>query len=288
MNTRVVIVLLLGTLALLDTVPARAAFIEVAPQVKIYYETSGEGRPLLFVPGWTMTAGIWKEQIIAFSKTHQVVVMDPRCHGNSSKVLSGNTLEQQAKDLRRLIDALQLSDVTLVCWSMGVGVALEYTNQFGNDRLRNLVLVDGSPSMLKREDWPHGLTSEEIYHLLMQFENQRTAKTNELVDGMFKTERSDAELEWIVKEALRTPTTVSTLLGYDSFVADRRPLLSKIVVPTLLLMSPENKEIGEFMKSKIPSSELTVLDHWSHAMFVEDPKGFNERLEKFLKTTGSD
>ena len=44
----------------------RAEFVEVAPQVKIYYESSGQGDPLLFVPGWMMTAGVWKEQVATF------------------------------------------------------------------------------------------------------------------------------------------------------------------------------------------------------------------------------
>jgi pimeloyl-ACP methyl ester carboxylesterase len=261
----------------------RAEFLEVAPQVKIYYETSGEGEPLLFVPGWTMTSGMWKEQVAAFSKTHRVVVMDPRCHGNSSKVLSGNTLQQQAKDLRRLIEGLQLDNVTVVGWSMAVAVVLEYLDQFGSDRLKSLVLVDGSPSMVKKEDWPHGLTPEEAHQLLTQFENQRMAKTNEYVDGMFRTERTESELEWVVKEALRTPTTVSTLLGYDYFSTDRRPLLTKIGVPTLILMTPESKDVGEFMKGKIAGAELTVFDGLGHAMFLDDPKRFNDRVAAFLK-----
>jgi non-heme chloroperoxidase len=262
---------------------AWAEFLEVAPQVKIYYETSGEGEPLLFVPGWTMTSGMWKEQVAAFSKTHRVVVMDPRCHGNSSKVLSGNTLQQQAKDLRRLIEGLQLDSVTVVGWSMAVAVVLEYLDQFGSDRLKSLVLVDGSPSMVKKEDWPHGLTPEETHQLLTQFENQRVAKTNEYVDGMFRTERTESELEWVVKEALRTPTTVSTLLGYDYFSTDRRPLLTKIGVPTLILMTPESKDVGEFMKGKIAGAELTVFDGLGHAMFLDDPKRFNDRVAAFLK-----
>jgi non-heme chloroperoxidase len=272
-----------AVLALSVCEAAQAEFMEVAPQVKIYYEASGEGEPLLFIPGWTMTSGVWKEQVATFSKTHHVVVMDPRCHGNSSKVLSGNTLQQQAKDLRRLLEGLQLDSVTVVGWSMGVAVVLEYLNEFGSDRLKSLVFVDGSPSMVKKEDWPHGLTPEETYHLLMQFENQRMAKTNEYVDGMFKTERTESELEWMVKEALRTPTTVSTLLGYDYFSTDRRPSLAKVAVPTLILMTPESKDVGEFMKSRITGSELTVFDGLGHAMFLDDPKRFNERLAAFLK-----
>ncbi|MCI0418713.1 MAG: alpha/beta hydrolase, partial [Acidobacteria bacterium] len=224
-----------------------AEFVEVAPQVKIYYESSGQGEPLLFVPGWMMTSGIWKEQVATFSKTHRVVVMDPRCQGNSSKVLAGNTLQQQAKDLRRLMESLQLDGVTVVAWSMAVAVVLEYVNQFGNDRLKSVVLVDGWPSMVKKDDWPKGLTPEETNRLVLDWENNRMAKTNEFVDSLFTTERSDPELEWVVKEALRTPTTVATILGYDYFSSDRRPLLSKIAVPALITMTPENKEVGEFM-----------------------------------------
>jgi pimeloyl-ACP methyl ester carboxylesterase len=263
----------------------RAEFLDVAPQVKLYYESSGQGDVLLFVPGWMMTAGVWKDQVAAFSKTHRVIVMDPRGQGNSSKVLSGNTLQQQAKDLRRLVEILQLNGVTIVAWSMAVAVVLEYVNQFGNDRLKSVVLVDGWPSMVKKDDWPRGLTPEDTNRLVLDWENNRMVKTNEFIDNMFTTERTEPELEWMVKEALRTPTTVATVMGYDYFSSDRRPLLSKIAVPTLITMTGENKDIGEFMKGQIPNSELTVFEGLGHALFLDDPKRFNERLAAFLKST---
>jgi pimeloyl-ACP methyl ester carboxylesterase len=273
-------------LALLLSCPLTlwAEFVEVAPQVKIYYESSGQGEPLVFVPGWMMTAGVWKQQAVEFSKTHRVIVMDPRGQGNSSKALSGNTLQQHAKDLRRLMESLQLDGVTVVAWSMAVAVMLEYVNQFGNQRLKSLVLVDGWPSMVRKDDWPRGLTAEETNRLVLDWENNRMVKTNEFIDNMFTTERSDPELEWMVKEALRTPTTVATVLGYDYFSSDRRPLLSKIAVPTLITMTGENKEVGEFMKSQIPNAQLTVFEGLGHAMFLDDPKKFNERLAAFLKS----
>ncbi len=278
------VMLALAVLSLLSPSYTQAELLEVAPQVKLYCEISGEGTPLLFVPGWTMTSGIWKEQVAAFSKTHRVVVIDPRGQGNSTKVLSGNTLNQQARDLRRVMEILQLDGVTVVVWSMAVAVALEYVNQFGNDRLKALVLVDGSPSMVKKEDWPHGLTPEDTHKLITDWEDHRMARTNELVDGMFKTERTESELEWIVKEAMRTPTTVSAIMGFDYFSGDRRLLVSKIGVPTLILMTSENQSIGEFLKSQVSKSELTIFEGLGHAMFLEDPKRFNERLAAFLQS----
>ena len=102
-----------------------AEFVEVAPQVKIYYESSGQGEPLLFVPGWMMTAGVWKQQVAEFSKTHRVIVMDPRGQGNSSKALSGNTLQQQAKDLRRLMES------PATRWSHGGGLVYGRSGRAG-------------------------------------------------------------------------------------------------------------------------------------------------------------
>jgi pimeloyl-ACP methyl ester carboxylesterase len=172
-----------------------AEFLEVAPQVKIFYESAGEGKPLVFIPGWTMTSGIWKEQVVNFSKTNRVITIDPRSHGNSSKAVSGNSLQQHAKDLRRMIEELNLNKVTLIGWSMGVATILEYVNLYDNDRLNALILVDGLPCMLKKEDWPYGMSADDAYKTLIGFENQRTAQTNQYVDNPSK--RIVPILSWI-------------------------------------------------------------------------------------------
>ena len=277
------IFLLFGFLAAL--IPSlRAEFLEVAPQVKIFYESAGEGKPLVFIPGWTMTSGIWREQVSNLSKTYRVITFDPRSHGNSTKAVAGNSLQQHAKDLRRLIEELNLKKVTFIGWSMGIATILEYVNLYDNDRLNALILVDGSPCKLKKEDWPYGMSTDEAYKTLMDFENKRTAQTNQFVDSLFKTDRPDSELEWIVNEALRTPTSVATVLAYDYFYLDRRPFLMKIDVPTLLIMTGENRGAGEYMKGAIPNSELSIFDGVGHALFMEDPKKFNDRVAAFLKS----
>ena len=261
-----------------------AEFLEVAPQVKLFYESAGEGETLLFIPGWTMTSGIWKEQVNSFSKSYRVITIDPRSHGNSSKAVAQNTLQQHARDLRKLIEDLKLPTVTLIGWSMAVGTILEYVNLYGNDRLNALILVDGSPCPLKKEDWPFGMTAEEAYTTLMGYENQRTVQTNQFVDNMFKTDRPDSELDWIVNESLRTPTSVATVLAYDYFYLDRRPYLSKIGVPTLIIMTGETRGIGEYMNSKIQGSKLSIFEGLGHALFIEDPKKFNDQVAAFLRS----
>ena len=59
----------------------------------------------------------------------------PLCY-NSSKTLDGHTIPQYAKDVRAVIDALKLKDVTLVGWSLAGPVVLEYWKQFGADKVK--------------------------------------------------------------------------------------------------------------------------------------------------------
>ena len=104
------------------------------------------------------------------------------------------------------------------------------------------------------------------------------------VDEMFRTDRPDSELEWIVKECSRTPTTIATELFYDLAALDRRPYLAKVAVPTLIVMPGENKELGESIKNKIPGAKLSVFEGLGHALFLEDPKKFNDVMSTFLKS----
>src|SRR5436853_2125056 len=47
--------------------------------------------------GWNAGAGIWRQQVNAFSKTHRVIAIDPRSQGESTKTTTGNTPKTRAR-----------------------------------------------------------------------------------------------------------------------------------------------------------------------------------------------
>ena len=55
--------------------------------IRMHYLESGSGdRTLVFVPGLTMTAGVWQEQFPYFAaRGFRVIAIDPRSHGATSK-----------------------------------------------------------------------------------------------------------------------------------------------------------------------------------------------------------
>jgi hypothetical protein len=99
----------------------RQGFVTVADGVRVHYVDggSGRGRILLFIPGWTMDASVWREQMQHFAPGHRVIAIDPRSQGESTKTPDGDTAEQRARDLATLMGRLKLDHVVLVGWSQG-------------------------------------------------------------------------------------------------------------------------------------------------------------------------
>jgi alpha-beta hydrolase superfamily lysophospholipase len=79
---------------------------------RIYVEMAGNGSPILppilLVHGWTMSCRFWRPQMTGLSDRFQVVTMDLRAHGNSSKILEGHTMAAYSKDIQAVITALNL------------------------------------------------------------------------------------------------------------------------------------------------------------------------------------
>ena len=66
-------------------------------------------------------------------------------------------MDTLAGDLDELIRSLGLKDVTLLGWSMGAGVAMNYMSIYGCDALRQVVLCDMTPKQLNDDTWNLGL-----------------------------------------------------------------------------------------------------------------------------------
>jgi len=129
-------------------VPAKAEiehhFFKTSDHVQLHYIEAGNGRTLVFVPGWLMPAEIWEPQIQYFSQRFHAIALDPRSQGASEIAKTGHDPETRARDIKELIDDLKVDSVVLVGWSLGVLEALTYIKSFGTGRLDALVLVDNS------------------------------------------------------------------------------------------------------------------------------------------------
>ena len=140
---------------------------------KLYYEITGEGEhTVLMLHGWTSTHEVFEPVLPAICEKARCITYDQRGHGNSKDANREHvTMDTLASDLDELIRGLDLHDITLLGWSMGAGVCLNYMSVYGCDALREVVLCDMTPMQLNDENWKLGLyqgkyTREGIFILL--------------------------------------------------------------------------------------------------------------------------
>ncbi len=262
----------------------RYVTIDPKNKVRLYYEESGSGYPVVFVPGWTMTSRYFRRQVAYFkgSKSTRFIVFDPRAHGRSSKTLEGANYVQHARDLKLFMDKLGLKHVVLGGWSWGMDTVYAYISMYGADNIRAVVDIDQTPNPLASGDgaWTDGnLTS--VKQFFDDFAKDRTATTRGFLPTMFSKSPSPKELRWMKSEVMMTPEIVADLLYYDGWMFDSTELVKKLKVPQLYFVSEGNaKAARAFLSRNCPDAEFVPMGE--HAMFYDHAPVFNERLAGFL------
>ena len=104
--------------------------------ISLFYEKTGEGRPLMMVHGNGEDHTIFSESIEILKEYYTVYAVDSRCHGQSS---ASNELHYQdmADDMCALMDALDLRDVLFYGFSDGGIIGLLAAMK--TDRITTLV-----------------------------------------------------------------------------------------------------------------------------------------------------
>lgn len=252
--------------------------------IKIHYLEAGEGdRVLVFIPGWMMTAEVWKEQIPYFSaRGFRVIALDPRSHGQTTKTELGNTYHQHAADLYAFLEGLKIEHSYLVGWASGVTTLLEYLSSPETLRPEKVVFVEGIPAFTKQEDYPGSMTAQQARKLFLSFQDNRAKAIDQYVRSLFKTNQPEFLYKELSGGSQKTPPAAAFSLYFDQYTGDRRPALRHVAVPTLIVTTAESRAVGEYMKSKITRCSLEVIDGTGAAIFLDRPQAFNQTLEAFL------
>lgn len=95
------------------------------PGVRLYYETYGQGEPLLLLHGNGGSIRSFSKQIDALAAHFRVIAVDTRAQGQSVDTLTAPlTYSLFATDIKTLLDSLRLPSAHLVGWSDGSDTGL--------------------------------------------------------------------------------------------------------------------------------------------------------------------
>jgi microsomal epoxide hydrolase len=236
---------------------------------------------ILFIPGWTMPAWIWENQISHFSADYRVVAMDPRSQGDSSQTHEGLYPASRARDIKAVVDKLHLAPVVLVGWSMGVTEIAAYLDQFSSDGVAAIVLVDGYAGGTDPAD-----AVPTLGVLKSTLEDRKKFMDSFMQKVMFKKPQAEEYIRRLTAASNITPTDAAVALLVGMHGTDYKPALLKNTKPTLLCVADSSifaRQLEDLHK-QMPGARYEVFPGAGHTIFVDEPDKFNILLEEFITT----
>src|SRR5580700_9083400 len=111
-----------------ETMTARFARIN---GVNIAYRVEGEGPRLVLVMGYRLNSAAWPVTFIEqLARRFTVITFDNRGTGQSDKPVEGYAIANMARDVRGVLDELEVVEVNMLGYSMGGAIAQEFVRQF--------------------------------------------------------------------------------------------------------------------------------------------------------------
>ena len=255
--------------------------------LKLYYESEGDGEPVVLIPGFAAGRWIWFKQTPDLSQNFRVIVFDPRGVSESDKPEGPQTIGLLADDVAHLLQTIGISSAHIVGASFGGFVAQEFALKYPS-MTRKLVLcctsfggpnhVVPAPETLLALASTKGLNSEERMraNLLLAFTPEFVKTQGTQVDHIVHLRATNEVPEHIY---------LSQLQAAMSFNAESR--LSEIKRPTLVLSGDADVIVpvqnSRNLAEKISGAQLQIIAGGSHTFFIEQARDFNQRISAFLK-----
>jgi pimeloyl-ACP methyl ester carboxylesterase len=260
--------------------------------VKLHYEETGRGTPVVFVHEFGGDLRSWEPQVRYFSRMYRCIAYNARGYPPSEVPEDWNRYSQERArdDIRAVLDGLKLERAHVVGLSMGAFATLHFGLAYPQ-RALSLTVAGGAygshPAHYKQFQQDSRANAERIGREGMQKFVSTYGVGATRVQLQNKDPRSFAEYLAQFNEHSGLGAR-NTLLG----VQCRRPSfydlvepLKKMMVPTLIMLGDEEEpalEANLLLKRCIPRAGLAVFARSGHAINLEEPTLFNQRLEDFF------
>lgn len=263
--------------------------------IELYYtDHGGDGRPVVLVHGWPLSGESWEDTVPALRDAgYRVVTYDRRGFGRSGwSDAGGYDYDLLTGDLAALLDELDLSDVTLVGFSMGGGEVARYVGRHGESRLRSVAFIGAIPPwLLKSDDNPDGgLDMETARGMQTSFRADREAfldgflTTFFSVDGeLVVTEEQRQRALELAAQANGDAAAACIVLWTSRFTDD----VARLSVPTLIVHGDSDAIVpfevsGKRLHEQVAGSELVLVEGGPHGLLASHTDLVNRTLLEFL------
>ena len=270
-------------------------FLETNDRASLFYNDWGNGAPVVLIHGWPLDSDMWEYQsVFLASQGLRVIAYDRRGFGRSSQPWSGYDYDTLADDLHCVLEKLDLTDVTLVGFSMGGGEVARYMTRHGGERVARTALVSAvTPCLMQTPDNPDGVEKSVFDQMIAGLEKDRpnflaTFGKQFFGAGLLNFTVTSEILQWSLMMAmLGSPkATIDCVRAFSE--TDFRPDMAAFRRPTLIVHGDSDATVpidksARVAAAMIPGSELKEYPGAPHALMFTEKDRLNQDLLAFIR-----
>lgn len=230
---------------------------------RIYYSVYGEGDPVVLLHGGLGNSMHFAFQLPALTDRFQVITIDSRGQGRSSRGTGPITYDQMAADVIAVLDKLAIRRASIVGWSDGGEIALKLAIAFP-DRVDRLFVFAANYNLNGSKPRNAPSPTFAAYTARCRSDHARLSRSGlsytALVEALLPLWRNPTGITREQLQAIRAPVMMADG-DHDEII-----LLSQI----------------QEMAALIPNGQLTVFEDTSHFALWQDPATFNRVMIDFL------
>jgi pimeloyl-ACP methyl ester carboxylesterase len=237
---------------------AAAGHYQLVRGVKLYYETYGQGPPLLLIHGNGDSIGAWAKNIPYFAQRYRVIAVDSRAHGKSVDAGDSLSFEMMADDFAGLLTSLRIDSAYVMGWSDG--------------GINALVLAMRHPEKVKRlvatgaNLWPD---STALMPSLWE-QQQRGYRENKNVKFTDPKRKNDWKVFCLDVFQPNIPLSALRRVRVPAF----------IIAGDRDVIRPEHTVA---IYQSLPRAWLWVIPNSGHATLQEHADEFNRKVDEFFR-----
>jgi len=224
------------------------------------------------------------------NKKFRVIGITLRGFGRSSKPYGAYNYDVHARDIKSVMDQLDIKDAVLGGFSMGGAIAIHYVANYDAAHVTKLVLAGAAaPVWTQRKDFPYNLPLSAVDDLIaLNFNDRPKLLANfAKIFSASETSLNEGIGKWLNGIGLVATAHATGQCLYALRDTDLRSDLKKIKIPTLILHGKKDKicsyDLAEQMKAGIKDAHLVSFENSGHSLFLEETKKFNSELIKFAQ-----
>jgi len=254
----------------------------------IHVKVVGKGKPILFIPGFTVPGESWDSVVNQLKANYECHVVTLAGFGGK-QAIDFPWLPQVNDALEEYIHQNQLTNLTVIGHSLGGTIAIWLASR-DNNTISKIVLVDALPAagaMMFPNFNPENLAYDSPFNnqQLSMNKSDFEQMAQNMAQGMSLNPDAQKRIKgWIVSADRKT-----YVYGYTDYLKlDLREDLKKISIPVTIIAA--DKPFGkEMVKQSYQSQyanllkyDLIIADNSAHFIMFDKPQWFMEQIQNIL------